>query len=344
MEAFIRIRNLSRSFGSLPAVQEAALDMHPGVIHALTGESGAGKSTLLRLIAGFETPDKGSIQAGERVLTDSAQGIMLPAEKRRVGLVFQENALFPHLTVAQNIGYGVLRRERDERVRELLGLVHLRPYAGRYPHQISGGQAQRVALARALAPHPDLLLMDEPFSSLDRSLKKHLLPEITAAIKAIGMPTLFVSHDRDEVFDLADSISIMQGGCIIQTGEPRQLYEQPLSCYVAEFFGEANFLHDSAGTLMIRPEHIRMGGKPALEDSDKGSDSGQVIAAEARILEEHYRGNHNEYWVEVDNLGSGLSAPVLLQIRDHHQNSHELPGGEVIRISFSRDQLIRLER
>ena len=337
METFVQIRNLSRRFVSHPAVQQVSLDIQKGMIHAITGESGAGKSTLLRLIAGFEVPDDGAIRAGDRVLVDLAQKIILPPEKRRVGMVFQETALFPHLTVSQNIGYGVDRRERKERVRELLQLVHLEPYASRYPHEISGGQAQRVSLARALAPRPDLLLMDEPFNSLDWSLKQHLLPEIKRAIGSFGMTTIFVSHDRNEVFDLSDHISIMQAGRIIQTAEPRQIYAQPDSCYVAEFFGDANFLHRNDGSFMIRPEHIFF--QPAGANKIPPAHT----STEAIILEKCYRGDHDEYWVEADALALGFSGVLVLQVRDYRLNGALSPGDGVASSSPATESGLRSE-
>lgn len=336
--SFVRTTDLSRSFAGHAAVAGVSLDLRRGLVHALTGESGSGKSTLLRLIAGFEKPDTGNIVVGGRILANHEQRIMLPPEKRRVGMVFQENALFPHLTVAENIAYGVERRKRPERVRELLQLVHLTDYADRYPHQISGGQAQRVALARALAPEPDLLLMDEPFSSLDRRLKTHLLPEIKRTLQAIGITTIFVSHDRSEVFVLADNISIMREGHIVQSGAPAELYEKPLNCYVADFFGEANFLHDSSGTFMIRPEHIFIGTSPA-----------EHIGSEARVLQSYYRGEYREYWVEADcsncfNLD--IQRPLLFQIRHYREEAQQIipQVGDLLNINFHPKNLIRLER
>ncbi len=336
-EAFIRIQNVSRSFAGYSAVDAVNLRLPKGIIHALTGESGSGKTTLLRLIAGFEIPDSGSITVGERILTDQARGIMLLPEKRQVGMVFQENNLFPHLTVAQNIAYGVEKRHRRARVEKLLNLVHLEPYAGRYPHQISGGQAQRVALARALAPEPDLLLMDEPFSSLDHRLKTHLLPEIKRTIQTVGITTIFVSHDRNEVFDLADEISVMRDGAIVQSGKPRQLYERPVSCYVADFLGEANFLHGQDDTLMIRPEHIYIG--------QLSSEGGQSISSAARIIECYYRGNYHEYWAEAEFPDLNIQTPLILQIR-HNQNmgSENLKVGDNCLISFYRENLLSLKK
>lgn len=242
------------------AVDGVSLQVMPGEIVSLVGESGCGKTTTLRLIAGFETPDAGQIAL-------DGQGVAEPGRAaapnlRPTGVVFQEHALFPHLTVADNIAFGIRklpREEREARVRELLDLAAIAGLAGRYPHQLSGGQAQRVALARALAPRPRVVLMDEPFNNLDVGLRFRLLRDVERVLRAEGASAVLVTHDWKEAFAVSDRIAIMSGGRILQTGPPREVYERPESRYVAEFFGPINDLPDSVGSTRlayIRPRDV----------------------------------------------------------------------------------------
>jgi iron(III) transport system ATP-binding protein len=326
-QSSLRVEGLHRRFKTSikAAVDHANLEIAPGEIHALTGESGSGNSTLLRIIAGFERSSAGSIVLNGKTLFDIHSGVSIPAEKRNIGLVFQDHALFPHLTVAENIAYGLKKKMRTERVTRMLDLVHLAPYANHYPHRISGGQAQRVALARALAPQPELLLMDEPFNSLDRRLKRSLLPEIRRIIKAANVPALVVSHDRDEVYSLAERISIIREGSILQSGKPEELYERPRSCYVAEFFGEANFLKDGDRTLMIRPEYIGISAKSERE-------------YRGRIIDEQYRGDRHEYRIEISQ---GRFSGQFLTVRDYVKRN-TMKTGQACSMSFAGDQLIEI--
>ena len=323
MKSTIIINDLRRSFTRQgpPAVDGVDLTLKPGEIHALTGESGSGKSTVLRILAGFETSESGGIRVNGKPVLDLREGINLSAEKRKFGLVFQDHALFPHLTVAQNIGYGLPARLRKTRVPQLLEMIHLEGLADRFPHEISGGQAQRVALARALAPEPDLLLMDEPFNSLDGRLKRRLLPEIRRTVKATGIPTLFVSHDREEVFDLADTISVIRQGKILQTGKPEELYLHPVNRYVADFFGEAGYLTRPGRTGMIRPESLSLGF---------GEEGVRGIIRETR-----YRGNHAEYLVELEE-GEYQGQSVLVHSMEAAKRKE--PGTEV-RILIREEKL-----
>lgn len=214
-----------------------------GEIGCLLGASGCGKTTALRAIAGFEPLRAGEIRIGHR--TASTPAFRLAPEKRSVGMVFQDHALFPHLNVTGNVGFGLRRlsrRERERRVDELLELTGLEGYAHRYPHELSGGQQQRVALARALAPEPDVLLMDEPFSNLDARLRRRMGEEVRSILKGRGTATLMVTHDQQEAFSLADRVGLLKDGRMLQWDSPYQLYHRPVSHYVAAFTGRGSYL------------------------------------------------------------------------------------------------------
>jgi iron(III) transport system ATP-binding protein len=239
VETVLEARQVDHAYGTSPVLRDFSLTLHRGDIACLLGPSGCGKTTALRCIAGFEP-----VAAGEIVLngeTVSRAGFTLAPEKRRIGMVFQDYALFPHLTVAENVAFGVRgvsRGERMARVSELLATVGLDQAALKYPHELSGGQQQRVALARALAPKPDLLLMDEPFSNLDVDLRERLSHEVRDILKAQNATAILVTHDQHEAFALADDVGIMQDGLIVQWDSPYNLYHKPASRFVADFVGE----------------------------------------------------------------------------------------------------------
>jgi iron(III) transport system ATP-binding protein len=241
----VRCYDLSKIFGRVSAVEGLNLALPPGRFLALLGPSGCGKTTTLRLLAGFELPDRGKIEIGGRLV--SAPGLHVPPEGRSVGMVFQEYALFPHLNIADNVAYGVPKgMDKKKRVAEMLELVGLTELASRMPHELSGGQQQRVALARALAPHPTLILLDEPFSNLDAALRQSVREEVRQILRQAGATAIFVTHDQEEALSLADEVAVMIEGTILQVGTPQQVYLRPARREVAKFVGEANFLAGEA--------------------------------------------------------------------------------------------------
>ena len=251
----LRTLALTKRFGDVVAVDAVDLDVRRGEFVAVLGPSGCGKTTLLRLVAGFERADGGGIEIGGRVVAGPRRNV--PPEERRIGMVFQESALFPHLDVAGNIGFGLPRRAREARVAELVALVGLAGLQRRMPHELSGGQQQRVALARALAPDPALIMLDEPFSSLDATLRAQLRVEVREILRAAGATTLFVTHDQSEALEISDRVAVMRAGRIEQISTPDELYLRPVNRFVAGFVGEANLLpgevrHGEVQTLVGR--------------------------------------------------------------------------------------------
>jgi iron(III) transport system ATP-binding protein len=261
----LRTLSLVKRFGDVVAVDDVTLELRRGEFLGVLGPSGCGKTTLLRLVAGFERPDAGGIEIDGRVVAGPRRHV--PPEGRRIGMVFQESALFPHLDVAGNVGFGLPRRGRETRVAELVALVGLAGLQRRMPHELSGGQQQRVALARALAPDPALILFDEPFSSLDATLRAQLRGEVRDILRAAGATTLFVTHDQSEALEISDRVAVMRAGRIEQISTPDELYLRPVNRFVAGFVGEANLLpgevrHGEVQTLIGR---FRAGGD-ALAD------------------------------------------------------------------------------
>lgn len=254
----LQVDNLRQSYSDRAVVEGLSFSLARGAIGCLLGPSGCGKTTVLRCIAGFEPVQGGEIRLDGRLV--SARGTMLAPEKRRIGMVFQEYALFPHLTVVDNIAFGLRKtpaQARTARVRDLAALVGLDDLLAKYPHQISGGQQQRVALARALAPRPDLLLLDEPFSNLDVQLRERLSIELRDIIKASGATAILVTHNQNEAFAIADEIGILAGGRIQQWDAPYNLYHRPMNRFVANFIGQGVFL--PAKVLDERRVEIELG-------------------------------------------------------------------------------------
>ncbi|MEP9381079.1 ABC transporter ATP-binding protein [Nocardioides sp. KR10-350] len=307
MSAAIALTGLSKHYGEVRAVDGLDLEIADGEFFSMLGPSGSGKTTVLRLVAGFEQPTAGVIElAGEDVTRR-------PAHKRDVNTVFQDYAIFPHLSVRQNVEYGlrvkkVPKAERRERAEEALATVRLEGYGDRRPHQLSGGQRQRVALARALVNRPRVLLLDEPLGALDLQLRKQMQLELKQIQREVGITFVFVTHDQEEALTMSDRIAVFRDGRIEQLATPRELYEQPASAFVAGFVGTSNLIEGDAaeklvgeaGTFVIRPERLRL----AAEDAAPGD--GETAAAGV-VREVVYLGASTHTVVELD-AGPTLTA------------------------------------
>ncbi len=305
--SMIRLDGVTKHFGHVAAVDETSFCVERGEVVALLGPSGCGKTTLLRLVAGFERPDTGTVEVAGRQV--SGRGSWVPPEKRRVGMVFQDYALFPHLTVGENVGFGLPRRARPGRVSELLAIVGLDALDARYPHQLSGGQQQRVALARALAPAPELVLLDEPWSNVDPSLRESLRAEVTEIIRPLGVTVVLVTHDREEAFSVADRIALMRDGKVVQEGTSEELYFSPVSRWAAEFVGAANVL---TGPVVSGLIETSVGAFPA--NGASAHEAAQVLlrpellqleldpAGAAEVVGREFRGHDVFYRVLLDGV------------------------------------------
>ncbi len=346
----IAIRGVVKRFGAVTAVDRAELDVADGELFTLLGPSGCGKTTLLRLLAGFYQPDAGEIRFGERVVSGLA-----PYE-RNIGMVFQNYALWPHMTVAGNVGYGLRLRKLTasavaERVRGGLAKVNLGGLESRYPGQLSGGQQQRVALARALVLNPDILLLDEPLSNLDAKIRVQVRAEIRKLQQELGITTIYVTHDQEEALSLSDRVAVMKDGRVLQVGVPRELYERPRTRFVADFVGTNNLLpgrvrerrgerlfvetalglleaipHAAAAitdrcVLAIRPENVAIQG--GLDASPNGANS-----VGGRVAFSSYLGNTLRYDVET---GPGLVLKADVRDPWHHD---PMPVGRAVTVSF----------
>jgi sulfate/thiosulfate transport system ATP-binding protein len=287
----IEVRDVSKRFGEFQALSDVSIGVADGALTALLGPSGSGKSTLLRIIAGLETPDTGS------VLIDGEDVTSSPARNRGVGFVFQHYAPFKHMTVHDNVGFGLSVRKRPkeeirERVAELLALVRLDGLAERYPSQLSGGQQQRMALARALAVQPQVLLLDEPFGALDAQVRAELREWLRRLHDEIHVTTIFVTHDQEEAMDVAEQIVVMNGGRIEQSGSPQALYESPANEFVMSFVGPVNRLGDA----FVRPHDIQL-----LSEDGEGEEAlvERVVHLGFEVRVELKLGDGRELWAQV---------------------------------------------
>ncbi|MGB0798953.1 MAG: ABC transporter ATP-binding protein [Planktomarina sp.] len=305
----LEIRNLSRQFGTFAAVQDVSLVMRPGQVTCLLGPSGCGKSTTLRIIAGVERPDGGTVLVDGDVICDDAG--MMPPQDRGIGLMFQDFALFPHLTIWQNVAFGLSGRKADRRARaeQLLTRVDLAGYGEKMPHELSGGEQQRVALARAVAPKPRIMLLDEPFSGLDDRLRDEVRDETLRVLREDGTAILMVTHDPSEAMKMADEIALMRDGRIVQAGAPYTIYNSPVDRDAAAFFSDVNVMTGQVqgglvqtpfgaffapghgdGTdidIVIRPQHLKIefdrAGRGPLPSADMDQGAHAVVKR-ARFL------------------------------------------------------------
>jgi iron(III) transport system ATP-binding protein len=320
----LTVRNLTKRFGSFPAVDNVSLEVAPGELFFILGPSGCGKTTLLRLIAGFYEPEEGHILFGEQYVKRDVT--LVPPEKRNTGMVFQNYALWPHMNVYQNVSFGlemhsIPKAQRRGRIEKALSMVQMADYADHLPGQLSGGQQQRIALARALVFEPDIVLLDEPLSNLDAKLRLEMRQQIRLLHDALGLTMIYVTHDQTEALSMADRVAVMQSGRVSQIGTPRQLYDRPANAFIANFIGEANMLAgrcsrmrdrlivktavgelkssvfdphidaDAAVQCCIRPENLHVDVSPGPGDN--------VFSGTLASIE--YLGNHEQYFVALPN-------------------------------------------
>ncbi|WP_293761887.1 ABC transporter ATP-binding protein [uncultured Aquitalea sp.] len=322
----LHIQSLSKSWGAVRAVDAVDLELAAGGRAAIVGPSGSGKTTLLRMIAGFETPDSGSIRLDGTTLAEGGKAV--PAHLRRIGYVPQDGALFPHLSVADNIGFGLSgeRRERQRRIDELLAMVSLEPaMLKRWPHELSGGQQQRVALARAMAQQPRLMLLDEPFSALDTGLRASLRKAVAEVLREAGIASILVTHDQAEALSFATQLAVMRQGRLVQAGSPEQLYRHPVDADTALFLGEAVLLpatvrqgkascrlgelslhqrrEDGPTSIMLRPDQLRL------------SAAGDGHPASGLVLDSDFGGQDCLITIQLPDSPAGQHPGVTLQVR-----------------------------
>jgi len=342
-DPLLQVIDVSIAYGNNTVVHDASFSLEKGEIGCLLGPSGCGKTTLLRAIAGFEPIQKGEIcLAGNTVSTPTKT---VPPEKRNIGMIFQDFALFPHLTIEDNIRFGIRhlsRSQQKERVQELLDLIGLSAIKSRYPHELSGGQQQRVALARALAPKPSLLLLDEPFSSMDVELRADLAREVRHILKRENITAVLVSHDQNEAFAMADNIGVMRDGRIQQWGKGYDLYHNPVNPFVADFIGQGVFIdgvvvdENTIDTSLARlegkvPEGCEPGCKVKILVRPDDILHDDCSPRKALITARNFQGANYLYTLELED-----GTPLYALVHSHH--NHKV--GEKLGITLEIDDLV----
>ena len=338
----VRIEHVFKRFGGVTAVNDFNLVVKDGEFVSILGPSGCGKTTTLRMIAGFERATEGEIYIGEQCVSSSLKGSFAPPEKRDIGMVFQSYAVWPHMTVAENVGYPlkiqkVDKTERERRVQEMLELVHLGEYGKRYPNQLSGGQQQRVALARALVAEPGLLLLDEPLYNLDAKLRESMRFEILEIQKKTGITVVYVTHDQGEAMAMSDRVVVMRMGVVQQIGAPHEIYTQPANKMVADFIGLVNFMEGEAKgdrvflkcSKVSFPNHSKITGEATIavrpENITMSLAGGQI---EGQLTHRFYLGDAVDYRVKVGDHD------VRVIVKGADLNS--IPDGAKVYLDFDR--------
>ena len=351
----LQLLGISKSFGSVRALRPMTQTIEGGEMLALLGPSGCGKTTTLRIIAGFETPDRGSVVIGTRDVTE------LPPNKRGLGMVFQSYSLFPHMTVGENVAFGlkmqgVSATERTRRVREMLALVRLAQHEDRQIHQLSGGQQQRVALARALVTNPSTLLLDEPLGALDKNLRESMQFELREIQHRLGITSILVTHDQEEALTMSNRVAVMSDGQVVQVGRPTDIYERPRNRFVAEFLGTANIVAGTVtGQATERSWHVALAAEPSASASVQSDaplapgsaillavrperiEIGPVMAGTMRALVQDvvFRGSYFAYELRVP----GQEAPFFL----YSQGRKDIPADGMVGLGWQPDNAIILE-
>ncbi len=339
----LHVDTVSVAYDQNEVVTQASFELSKGEIGCLLGPSGCGKTTLLRAIAGFEPITHGSITLVDT--TVSNVGYTMPPEKRNIGMVFQDFALFPHLTVAENIGFGIRhlsKKEKSERIKQLLALINLQDYGSRYPHELSGGQQQRIALARGLAPKPDLLLLDEPFSSMDAELREELAREVRSILKYENITAVLVTHDQNEAFAMADNIGVINQGKLLQWGSGYELYHAPKSLFVADFIGSGIFIDGEVMDNNVIKTSFASLECASLPECKPGCKVKVLVRPDdiihddssphkAKIVSKVFRGANNLFTLEMED-----GTQLLSLVHSHH--NHEI--GEEIGIIMTFEHLV----
>lgn len=311
----IRLTNIRKSFGEKNVINDVSLVIDSGSFTTLLGASGCGKTTLLRMIAGLETPDTGDIYFGDKCIFSSEQKINIPPEKRGLGFVFQDFALWPHMTVFENVAFGLRAANHTEnlesKVMEALHAVQLQDFAKRYPHQLSGGQQQRVAFARAIVIEPECILFDEPLSALDALLREEMRTELKELMTKLNITAVFVTHDQTEAMSMSDKIAVMNAGVVDQYEDPEEVYAHPATEYVARFVGSSNWIDKNQ---MFRPE------RASLVPLENGK-TFDVKVLSTQFLGNAYEGKlkyNNQVWsyVTSSKLKNGENLTLYLDTKD----------------------------